>query len=461
MKNKKSKGLSIKSMNAVFAIGTTIIAVALIISLFVITNKYRAVEKSSQEVINLSASANDLEIASDYLTEQARLFVVTGEKRYFDNYFKEVNETKRRDNALKIIKENFDNNDSAVTNLENALRESNALMETEFHSFRLVIAGLGYDINEFSDVSSYELSAEDLALSNEAKQDKAIDLMFSNEYNGSKAIIETNVKNSVNKIIEMSNNSLDNNDSSLIAMMVLQQAMIAILIAFLLVSILVIYFKIVLPLDHGVELMLQGNDLKVEGVKEYQTLSEAYNVMKEKDQTNKERLTYEVEHDILTGLYNRHGYDSLYHNLNLESTAYILIDVDNFKKINDRYGHAVGDKVLKKVGNVLRKHFRSDDYLCRIGGDEFAVLLSGCSPDIADQLTEKTKKLNVILQTKDGELPPVSLSIGVAFGNEHDDTDSLFKKADKALYQTKRDGRSGVTIFGVETQFEGTVNGAE
>ena len=231
--------------------------------------------------------------------------------------------------------------------------------------------------------------------------------------------------------------------------MILQQLMITFLIAFLLVSIIVIYFKVVLPLDHGVELILQDNDLKVEGVKEYRMLSKAYNVMKEKNQSNKERLTYEVNHDMLTGLYNRHGYDYLFHNLNLESTAYILIDVDNFKKINDKYGHAVGDKVLKKVGNVLRKNFRSDDYLCRIGGDEFAVLLSDCTEDFAEQLIGKTKKLNVVLQTKDGELPPVSLSVGIAFGNEHDDTDSLFKKADKALYQTKREGRSGVTVFGI------------
>ena len=71
---------------------------------------------------------------------------------------------------------------------------------------------------------------------------------------------------------------------------------------------------------------------------------------------------------------------------------------------------------------------------------------------IGEAAIEKTKKLNLVLQTKDGELPPVSLSIGVAFGNEHDDTDSLFKKADKALYQTKRDGRNGVTVFGSENK---------
>ena len=100
-KNKKQKGISIKIMNAGFAIGTALIAIALIISLFVITNKYRAVEQSSKEVMTLSTSANDLEEASDYLTEQVRLFAVTGVKSYYDNYFTEANVTKRRDNALK------------------------------------------------------------------------------------------------------------------------------------------------------------------------------------------------------------------------------------------------------------------------------------------------------------------------------------------------------------------------
>ena len=446
MDEKNIKGLSIRVMNAILAIGTTITSIALIASLFILTSKYRAVQKSNQELTELSASANSLEVASDYLTEQVRYYVVTSDKNYYDNYMEEAFVTKRRDKALETIKANIEDS-TAISDLEKALNESNALMLTEYYAFKLVVLSNGYNIDDYEVIKDVVISDEDLALSSIQKQNKAVELVFSAEYNQSKDTIESSVNSSVERIINESNSKFVKADRTLINTMIFQQAMVAVMIAFLVAAFLIIYFRLVLPLDHGVELILQGNDLKIEGMKEYKLLSNAYNVMKERNRSNKERLTYEVEHDGLTGLYNRHGYDSLYHNLNLERTAYVLIDVDNFKKINDKYGHAIGDKVLKKVGNVLRKHFRSDDYLCRIGGDEFAILLSDCSADIAQQLKEKTNKINVILQTKDGELPPVSLSVGVAFGDEHDDTDSLFKKADIALYHTKREGRNGVSIF--------------
>ena len=125
----------------------------------------------------------------------------------------------------------------------------------------------------------------------------------------------------------------------------------------------------------------------------------------------------------------------------------MLIDVDNFKKINDIYGHAVGDKVLKKVSSTLKKYFRNDDYLCRIGGDEFAVLLVNCGKEFADQLKEKSQSINITLQVKEEDVPPVSISIGLAFGEKNDNTDTLFRKADTALYNTKKQGRSGISIF--------------
>ena len=118
----------------------------------------------------------------------------------------------------------------------------------------------------------------------------------------------------------------------------------------------------------------------------------------------------------------------------------------NFKKINDRYGHAVGDKALKRVSAALKNYFGGDDYLCRIGGDEFAILGS-YSTGMTMILKAKCEQLNLSLQSKEGGVPSMSLSIGIAFGNENDDTDSLFRKADMALYETKNKGRKGVTIF--------------
>lgn len=443
---KKEKGLSLKIIIRVMAIITGVITICLIISLFLLTNTNRRVNELKEDFLKLEKSANDLEQASDYLTEQVRYYVVTGEDNYYHEYFREVNETKRRENALDSIRNNIDDV-NAATKLERALNESNSLMNTEFYAFRLVIESLNGNIDNYQEVKDVVLSDADLALSNEQKKTKAIELVFSQEYNNSKDTIEANVNNCIDQIIDISNQAVEKANKSLIAIITIQQILIFSLVIILFVEFFTIYYELILPLNRGSELILQGKNLRVEGFKEYRILSQVYNETKKRDDKNKDILTYEVEHDKLTGLYNRNGYDALYPKLNLKNTAYVLIDIDNFKKINDRYGHAVGDKVLKKVGTVLKKYFRSDDYLCRIGGDEFAILLADCNSEIASQLRDKGERINLVLQAKEGEIPSITLSIGVAFGDEHDDTDSLFKKADKALYQTKRSGRSGITIF--------------
>ena len=98
-------------------------------------------------------------------------------------------------------------------------------------------------------------------------------------------------------------------------------------------------------------------------------------------------LNFKASHDELTGAYNRSGYELLLSSIDLGSTTMMLFDVDNFKTINDTYGHEVGDKVLTRLVQVLKKNFRFDDYICRIGGDEFVVFIEAA--DAAD-LFEKT-----------------------------------------------------------------------
>ena len=136
---------------------------------------------------------------------------------------------------------------------------------------------------------------------------------------------------------------------------------------------------------------------------------------------------------FLLGAYNRAGYD-------------LLFDIDNFKEINDTCGHETGDRILKKVVDTLKKNFRSDDYVCRVGGDEFVVFLVH-SGSIADRLiAEKIRQINEDLgRTEDG-LPFTSVSAGIAHGTQAESASELFEIADKALYETKRNGKRGFTF---------------
>lgn len=127
--------------------------------------------------------------------------------------------------------------------------------------------------------------------------------------------------------------------------------------------------------------------------------------------------------------------------------ALILIDVDTFKSINDTYGHAVGDVILKKVADLLTVTFRSIDHICRIGGDEFAIIMVDMNTDLNYTISDKINEINRQLAiSKDGE-PTVSISVGIALSDRENPGDDIFRDVDKALYQTKEKGRKGYTFY--------------
>ena len=158
--------------------------------------------------------------------------------------------------------------------------------------------------------------------------------------------------------------------------------------------------------------------------------------------------SYEKMHDGLTGTLNRTAYSRISKLLenNQEKLALMIIDIDLFKHVNDKYGHDVGDKVLKKVAHALLHNFRSKDEVFRYGGDEFVVIFSDFGDGFEDKIIEKISIINQELgQIKDG-LPAVSLSAGFTIFSTGFNED-VFKEADNALYNTKKNGRAGCTMY--------------
>lgn len=156
--------------------------------------------------------------------------------------------------------------------------------------------------------------------------------------------------------------------------------------------------------------------------------------------------------DDLTGLYTRRAFYELgkvlSHNSlrNDEPISMIIMDIDNFKKINDSYGHAAGDTALTQVGRILLERLRKSDISGRIGGEEFAVILPGTSIEqslrLAEQLRRQIEELEI--QAEENTIK-ITASFGVASGI--DDLDTLSGQADKAMYRSKQSGRNAVTAF--------------
>jgi diguanylate cyclase (GGDEF)-like protein len=197
------------------------------------------------------------------------------------------------------------------------------------------------------------------------------------------------------------------------------------------------------------------NEKAVATVGEYEILYEelrfvtrTYNQILQENRAAREKLSHEASHDALTGLFNRGAYDLMMESVDTKHMALILIDVDYFKTVNDTYGHAVGDRVLKRVAELLKSSFRSVDVLCRIGGDEFAVIMTRANSSMSQLVLNKMNRVNDILQHPKDDLPPVSLSVGIAFSDREDPQGDIFSDADSTLYEVKEAGRRGCAVFG-------------
>ena len=160
-------------------------------------------------------------------------------------------------------------------------------------------------------------------------------------------------------------------------------------------------------------------------------------------------LEYQANHDQLTGLYNRQKFHDVFTKEIRRNKRYgsslslIIFDIDNFKPLNDTFGHTVGDTILKGIASVVAINLRQTDTIVRWGGEEFIALLPETDLETALSVAEKLKES--ISQIEFSAInQPVTASFGVAMLNETDTESSFIHRADEALYEAKRNGKNQV-----------------
>jgi diguanylate cyclase len=166
-----------------------------------------------------------------------------------------------------------------------------------------------------------------------------------------------------------------------------------------------------------------------------------------------ERHRREALIDPLTDLFNRRAMDAHLEELMAteagDAVSVLMMDIDHFKRINDTYGHAVGDVVIRNVAEIIRKCIRGDDIAVRYGGEEFIVLLPSTLLDVAVRVAEsirsRIESLRLVRRHDNFSLAPFTISLGVATRRHEDTPASLIQRADEALYQSKNAGRNRVT----------------
>ena len=444
MKQKENDGISLRTVHFWLIVGAIIISALMFYATYHLAASFRNLTGTSEQQIEMRKAARELMDASDYLTESVQRFTVLGDRQYLDEYFKEAFESRRREEAIEIMSKGVGNN-AALAELQGAMDSSLGLMNREYYAMRLVIEAQGY--SDYPDVlKDVELSGEDQTLSPDEKMQRASVMVHDEEYYEQKNRIREDMRNSLNELETMAYD----NDASALSSLGREMTLVRFVIVLQTIGILIMVWLTtrlgIHPVLNAVDQIKADSPIEEVGANEFRYLARAYNKMYEVYKSSLEHLNFKASHDELTGAYNRYGYDLLLTSVDMESTYMMLFDVDNFKEINDTYGHETGDKVLVKLVHVLRDNFRSDDYVCRIGGDEFVVFMVHTSGLQRHLVAQKIDEINkVMAETGDG-LPPASVSVGIVHGSEASDAEDLFEKTDAAMYQSKQKGKHTYTF---------------
>lgn len=160
-------------------------------------------------------------------------------------------------------------------------------------------------------------------------------------------------------------------------------------------------------------------------------------------------LKKESATDVLTGVYNRRGFDeraaAVIESGKHHPVSLVVCDIDQFKSINDRHGHPAGDRVIEKLSSLLTAHVRNNDVVARIGGEEFAILLTECTPAGARSFAERVRILFEVpgIDALPG-LSKTTASFGIASHRQGESLQQLMNRADRLLYEAKKTGRNRV-----------------
>ena len=448
----KSEGISLKTANIIMIFATLVVLVMLLVELFQASSVYKKLSHATDDYILMHKSAENLMAASDLLTDRVQLFTINLEEKNMTEYFNEVHNTQRRDKAIYDMK-SIAGESEAFRQLEDAMEMSNSLMEKEIHAMALICLVKEIDSKASWEIVDYvknKITDFERELPNSEKIKKAQDLVHDSDYYTQKAIIRDKVEKCSEVLIEDTHQTQDKLSTKLKNKLKYVRILL-IIMSFAMVMVLwMTSYLGINPILKGVQKIKENSKIPVTGSYEFRYLAKTYNKMYEAFKQSIENLNYEASHDSLTGVYNRAGYDVVKQSLDLKSTAVLIIDADNFKKINDMYGHLVGDQVLKKIADALRAAFRSEDYICRVGGDEFVVFMIHMQKEQKELIESKAALINKKLSDRSDGLPYMSVSIGVAFGATENDIESIISHADEALYKVKKDKSTNCYFYELE-----------
>lgn len=443
------EGMRLQVISGIFMVFSTLLIIITAVVMFSINKKYTDMTAAYDNYNVAKDAIHSLSDTSNYLTNKARQFVITHNINELVEYCEEVQVTRRREAALELVRAySIKEENEAYNSLDEAMQYSLKLQEIEIHAMKLCAVAYGMKDSEIPQlVNDYELEKFELKLSKEEMNSLAMLLLYDENYNSISDKIDKYISDAGEMILS------DRRDRQYQSLVMYKNAQInlyitiTLLFGLIIILILMIRILILKPVTRFIKSVTDGVRMEEIGFFEFKYLAKAYNHMFNIQELNTEELKREAERDGLTELLNRGAFEKIKNSLSVTraSIAFLLIDVDCFKGINDNYGHEMGDKILRKVASEIKLHFRNVDYCFRVGGDEFAVIIMDMPREGKDTIIKKVESINKHMFNPEDELVRVSLSIGAAFGEGY--SDELYGNADKALYVSKGRGRNGITFY--------------
>ena len=408
---------------------------------------FQRVEDVTGEFVRFQNSAFALKNDIGTLSDRAKTFVVTHDPEEAVTYFNEMQMSQlRRNNPSET--ENTITDEKAQRRFQAANELAERIMHEQSYAMRLILEADGRPLDTYPvPLQEIMLSETDSALTPEAKEQRARNIVFGPAY--SAMLAEINVQ------LEQYNRSVTDdilarqaaNEAQLKVSISRRQSFIFRIMAVLLISMTFILVLIFRPVSSLAADVRYGQAAKGRGISEIQYLADSFNHFRRRMDDVNLKLSYKASHDSLTGLYNRNAYDEFRQSSSKKEMALIIIDVDFFKEINDTYGYEMGDRLLTRVAQVISQSFRESDRVCRIGGNEFSIFMQGINSSRADIVHKKVAQTARALAMPDGDIPAITVSAGVAFSDQVEKREDLFRAADYALYRIKLNGRNGCGFY--------------
>ena len=446
-------GIRLSQVNVMLLLITLAGSIGMLVATGRINKTYRQMMTETNKYITSQQNAGMINEFAGTLLRESRDFLQTGDPSHAFAYVSQMEVIRRQIGGPgRELPEDAEPSDRYMQEAEGAFWE---MTDTEIYAMRLMADTLPVSLEAYPAIlSGRTLTEEDAALSPEEKREKAAAMLENDDVTAYEGRITSLVDASHRAASETVVRQMEITTAGMEQEMRLQRILVLVFIGVAVLALLANILLIIIPVNRSVNSLDRREEMTENGSFEMRHLARVYNEVLKENREKQQRLEYTAAHDALTGLYNRSAFTEAYERLRDGEITLLVLDVDNFRHFNDIYGQDAGDRVLKRVADVISEHFRKEDHISRTGGDEFCVIAPGVGAAQETMVKQKIDQINEILaQGRKSGMPPISVSVGIAFHDRKNPGGDILKDADRALLQLKRTGKIGCRVHGEQTLY--------